>query len=87
MISAVIPVFNEQESLVPLHAEIVETAKQAGLDLEVLFVDDGSTDGSWDVIAGLARTTPTSAASASAATSARRPPWSPASTPPAATSS
>ena len=54
MISAVIPVFNEQESLVPLHAEIVETAKRAGLDLEVLFVDDGSTDGSWEVVAGLA---------------------------------
>ena len=58
MISAVIPVFNEQESLVPLHAEIVETAKRAGLDLEVLFVDDGSTDGSWEVVAGLARDHP-----------------------------
>ena len=58
MISAVIPVFNERESLVPLHAEIVETAKSAGLDLEVVFVDDGSSDGSWDVIAELARTHP-----------------------------
>src|SRR5437588_307038 len=58
MISAVIPVYNERESLVPLHAEIVETAKQAGLDLEVVFVDDGSSDGSWEVIAELARTHP-----------------------------
>ena len=58
MISAVIPVFNEQESLVPLHAEIVETAKRSGLDMEVLFVDDGSSDGSWEVVAGLARTHP-----------------------------
>ena len=58
MISVVIPVYNERESLVPLHAEIVETAKQAGLDLEILFVDDGSSDGSWDVIAELARTHP-----------------------------
>jgi glycosyltransferase involved in cell wall biosynthesis len=56
MISAVIPVYNERESLIPLHAEIVETAKQAGLDLEVVFVDDGSSDGSWEVIAELART-------------------------------
>ena len=28
MISAVIPVYNERESLIPLHAEIVETAKR-----------------------------------------------------------
>jgi glycosyltransferase involved in cell wall biosynthesis len=58
VISAVIPVYNERESLVPLHAEIVETAKRANLDLEVVFVDDGSSDGSWDVIAELARAYP-----------------------------
>ena len=57
-ISAVIPVFNERDSLVPLYAEIAETAKQADLDLEVVFVDDGSSDGSWDVIADLARSHP-----------------------------
>jgi glycosyltransferase involved in cell wall biosynthesis len=55
MVSIVIPVYNEAESLAPLHAEIVETARQASLDLEVFFVDDGSTDGSWPIIAGLAR--------------------------------
>jgi glycosyltransferase involved in cell wall biosynthesis len=54
MISVVIPVYNERESLQPLHAEIEAVAKAAGLDLEVVFVDDGSRDGSWDVIAGLA---------------------------------
>jgi glycosyltransferase involved in cell wall biosynthesis len=55
MISVVIPVFNERESLLPLHAEIVTAAQQHRLDVEVLFVDDGSRDGSWDVIADLAR--------------------------------
>jgi dolichol-phosphate mannosyltransferase len=54
MISLVIPVYNEEESLGPLHAEIADTARQANLDLEVLFVDDGSTDSSWPAIAGLA---------------------------------
>jgi glycosyltransferase involved in cell wall biosynthesis len=55
MFSVVIPVFNEKESLLPLHAEIVAVAHQAGLNLEVVFVDDGSSDGSWEVIADLAR--------------------------------
>jgi dolichol-phosphate mannosyltransferase len=55
MISVVIPVYNERESLPLLHGEIVETVKQNALDLEVLFVDDGSDDGSWGVIADLAR--------------------------------
>src|SRR5262249_30154703 len=55
MISVVIPVYNERESLLPLHAEIVATAHQHQLDLEVIFIDDGSTDGSWDIIADLAR--------------------------------
>jgi dolichol-phosphate mannosyltransferase len=54
MISIVIPVYNERESLPLLHAEIVETVKLNALDLEVLFVDDGSSDGSWGVIADLA---------------------------------
>jgi dolichol-phosphate mannosyltransferase len=55
VISVIVPVYNEQDSLLPLHAEIEAAARDAGLDLEVLFVDDGSTDGSWKVIAGLAR--------------------------------
>jgi dolichol-phosphate mannosyltransferase len=55
MISIVIPVYNEQESLVPLHAEIAETAHRANLDLEILFVDDGSVDESWAVIGELAQ--------------------------------
>src|SRR5688572_17471541 len=58
MISAVIPVYNEKESLQPLHAELLTVMQQHALEIEVLFVDDGSRDGSWDVIADLARRYP-----------------------------
>jgi len=55
VISVVIPVFNERDSLPALYAEIAGVARTERLDLEVLFVDDGSTDGSWQIIAELAR--------------------------------
>jgi dolichol-phosphate mannosyltransferase len=53
MISIVIPVYNEKESLEILLAEIDAVGRQANLELEILFVDDGSTDGSWEVIRSL----------------------------------
>ncbi len=46
MISVVIPAYNEKESLAPLLEEVAEVARQAEIDLEVLFVGDGRTDGS-----------------------------------------
>jgi glycosyltransferase involved in cell wall biosynthesis len=55
VISVVIPVFNERDSLPALYAEIAGVARTQALDLEILFVDDGSNDGSWQVIAELAR--------------------------------
>src|SRR6516165_2651670 len=55
MISIVIPVYNEKESLEILLAEIDAIGRQANLELEVLFVDDGSTDGSWEKIRELAQ--------------------------------
>jgi dolichol-phosphate mannosyltransferase len=54
VISVVIPVYNERESLAALYAEIQEVGGKSGLDLETVFVDDGSSDGSWRVIADLA---------------------------------
>jgi len=58
VISIVIPVYNEKDSLALLHDEIAQTAAKANLDIDVIFVDDGSRDGSWDVIAELARRHP-----------------------------
>jgi len=54
MISIVVPVYNEQESLAVLHQEILAEMETVGMQFEVVFVDDGSTDGSWQVIAELA---------------------------------
>src|SRR5260370_7062530 len=53
MISVVIPAYNERDSLVQLHAELMAVAAKERLDLEIFFVDDGSTDGSWGIIAYL----------------------------------
>jgi dolichol-phosphate mannosyltransferase len=58
MLSVVIPVYNERESLDPLFAEIDAVSRSAGLDLEVIFVDDGSRDGSWEMIRSLAARDP-----------------------------
>jgi dolichol-phosphate mannosyltransferase len=55
VISVVIPVCSERDSLQTLYAEIAGVARSAQLDLEILLVDDGSTDGSWPIIAELAR--------------------------------
>ena len=55
MISFVIPVFNEEESLRLLHAEIAAQCKALNLDHEIVFIDDGSKDGSWQVIRDLGR--------------------------------
>jgi glycosyltransferase involved in cell wall biosynthesis len=58
MISVVVPVYNEKDSLPLLFDEIDKVARRHGLDLEMVFVDDGSRDGSWAVIADLARRDP-----------------------------
>lgn len=58
MLSAVIPVFNEAESLEPLYDELAAVAVAERYVLDVVFVDDGSTDGSWGVIRRLAAADP-----------------------------
>ncbi|MBD3676138.1 MAG: glycosyltransferase family 2 protein [Planctomycetaceae bacterium] len=50
MLSIIIPQLNEAESLPQLLDEIIDVKEKQGLDLEVIFVDDGSTDRSWSLI-------------------------------------
>lgn len=52
-LSIVIPLYNEAESLPELHAWIKRVAEREHLEYEVIFVDDGSNDGSWQVIEDL----------------------------------
>ncbi len=54
LISIVIPVYNEADSLGILVNEIREVATQNTLKMQVIFVDDGSSDGSWAKITSLA---------------------------------
>jgi glycosyltransferase involved in cell wall biosynthesis len=54
LLSLVIPLLNEQESLTPLFAEIAEVSRKLDVRIEVVFVDDGSNDGSWDTVRKLA---------------------------------
>lgn len=49
-ISLVIPLLNEQESLPELYRWIVKVMTANNYSYEILFIDDGSTDGSWKII-------------------------------------
>ncbi|MEL6485054.1 MAG: glycosyltransferase, partial [Bacteroidota bacterium] len=54
-ISVVIPLLNEKESLQELHDWIVQIMQSNHFLYEVLFIDDGSTDGSWELIEKLSK--------------------------------
>ncbi|MEW5911768.1 MAG: glycosyltransferase family 2 protein [Thermodesulfobacteriota bacterium] len=57
-LSVVVPVYNEALNLEALHQELHETLTQTGLDYEVVFVDDGSRDDSFAILARLAASEP-----------------------------
>ena len=52
-LSVIIPLFNEEESLEPLQKWISKSLKGKVSSFEVIFIDDGSTDGSWKIIKSL----------------------------------
>ena len=87
-VSVVIPVYNESPNLDELHRELTDTLGAWGRSYEVLFVDDGSSDDSYEILARLQAGDPrTCAWCGSAATSARRRGSRPVSPTPAAASS
>src|ERR1051325_4581269 len=53
-ISVFLPVYNEEPNLRPLHAKMDEALSKLGRTAEIIYVDDGSTDGSLEVLRGLA---------------------------------
>jgi glycosyltransferase involved in cell wall biosynthesis len=57
-ISVIVPLYNEEESLPELTDWIRRVMEQHGFSYEILLVDDGSTDGSWEVIRQLAASDP-----------------------------
>lgn len=57
-ISVVVPLYNEVESLGELVAWIDRVARENNLSYEIIMVNDGSTDGSWDVVKELSKRYP-----------------------------
>ncbi len=54
-ISVVVPLFNEKDALDQLYAELVEEAERLPYEFEFIFIDDGSSDGSQEVLRRLLR--------------------------------
>jgi glycosyltransferase involved in cell wall biosynthesis len=57
-LSVVIPVWNEADSVGPLHEALERVLARIGREYEIIFVDDGSTDGTLDRLEGIARRDP-----------------------------
>jgi glycosyltransferase involved in cell wall biosynthesis len=55
LVSIIVPVFNEEDCLDALHRELGEVLPRLARPYEIIFVNDGSTDGSRDIIEALAR--------------------------------
>ena len=57
-LSIIVPLYNEEESIGPLHRAITEAVSPLGLDYEILFVDDGSRDSTFERARAIARQDP-----------------------------
>ena len=57
-ISIVIPVYDEEQNLSQLHQELTQVLSGYGRTYELIFVDDGSLDGSFELLANIQLTDP-----------------------------
>jgi len=46
-IAVIVPVYNEEDNVLPMAREVSDAMKKAGRSYELVFVDDASTDGTW----------------------------------------
>src|SRR6476619_958972 len=54
MLSVIIPIYNEVENIPPLHEELRDVLDQMGRPYEIVYVDDGSSDGSFGLLREIA---------------------------------
>jgi glycosyltransferase involved in cell wall biosynthesis len=57
-VSVLIPVYNEEENLLPLSERLITALKKTGRPYEVIFVDDGSSDGSLEILLDISKKDP-----------------------------
>ncbi len=57
-VSVVLPVYNEAESLGKLHADLLDSLGQLDRTFEIIYVDDGSSDASFEILSGFAAHNP-----------------------------
>jgi glycosyltransferase involved in cell wall biosynthesis len=57
-VSIVVPLFNEEDSVRPMHAAIVQAVEPLGVSFEIVFVDDGSSDATARLVDEIARADP-----------------------------
>ncbi len=55
MLSIIVPVFEEEKTLVELQRQIASVCRENDIDYELIFVDDGSRDQSWEIIRELSQ--------------------------------
>jgi len=58
MLSVIVPIFNEDENIQPLHLELREVLQVLGAAYEIVYVDDGSSDRSFSLLRAIAETEP-----------------------------
>jgi glycosyltransferase involved in cell wall biosynthesis len=57
-ISVILPVLNEEENLIDMNTEIIEVIEDMDVDYEIIYIDDGSTDRSFDILCSLREENP-----------------------------